>query len=251
MKSTLLIDADGLAFAIAAAGQKVIQWDDDVFSTSADLGEMKNAFVLATHNYQQASGAGKVVLCFSCPTRRYFRHDIYPSYKSNRGNTPKPIALNELIDWAKKEYVSYTRPHLEADDVVGILATNKTIFKGPKVICSIDKDFAQIPAPWINPNKLDEGMNERTPEECQAAMWMQVLTGDTVDGYPGCPGIGPVKAARILEDVDPAHYEETVLKAYIAAQQTPEYFAQMVNCARILLSKDYNFKEKEPKLFRV
>jgi DNA polymerase-1 len=28
---------------------------------------------------------------------------------------------------------------------------------------------------------------------------MQTLTGDRVDGYPGCPGIGPARAEKIVD----------------------------------------------------
>jgi len=29
---------------------------------------------------------------------------------------------------------------------------------------------------------------------------MQAVAGDSVDGYSGCPGIGPVRAERMLKD---------------------------------------------------
>jgi DNA polymerase-1 len=83
------------------------------------------------------------------------------------------------------------------------------------------------------------------PPDPPFALWYQVLVGDAVDGYPGCPGIGPVRAARILEQSE-GQYEDAALKTYLSAKQPPEYFEIMVNMARILTTRDYDFKKKEP-----
>ena len=37
-------------------------------------------------------------------------------------------------------------------------------------------------------------------EEGRYFHMMQTLTGDTADGYPGCPSVGKVTAEKILKD---------------------------------------------------
>jgi hypothetical protein len=41
-------------------------------------------------------------------------------------------------------------------------------------------------------------MHEITEAQADRFHMIQTLTGDVTDGYPGCPGIGPVKAEQIL-----------------------------------------------------
>src|SRR5262245_7235946 len=120
--TTLLIDADGVAFKAAAAVQKSIRWDDDILTSHADLNEAKDVFQTQIEKLQDATHAD-AVLCFSCPSRRYFRHDLWPTYKGHRKDAP-PLALRDLKAWASDTWKTYTKPGLEADDVIGILATN-------------------------------------------------------------------------------------------------------------------------------
>ena len=72
---------------------------------------------------------------------------------------------------------------LEADDVLGILATEPS--NEERIIVSIDKDLYQIPAKISKDGKTFEEISEN-----EANYWhmMQTLTGDSTDGYSGCPG---------------------------------------------------------------
>lgn len=53
--TTLLIDADGVAFRAAAAVQTSIQWDDDIITTHADLNDAKDAFDAQIAKYNAAA----------------------------------------------------------------------------------------------------------------------------------------------------------------------------------------------------
>ena len=74
---------------------------------------------------------------------------------------------------------------LEADDVLGILATEPS--NEERIIVSIDKDLYQIPAKVSKDGKTYEGYQKN-----EANYWhmMQTLTGDSTDGYSGCPKVG-------------------------------------------------------------
>ena len=230
--------------------EKVIPWDDDIHTTHADLNEAKKVVYDKLGSLLEAVPGAEPLLCFSCPSRKYFRHSIFPTYKAHRGGATKPPLLRrDLREWAEKEFESWSRPGLEADDVMGILATSSKIVKGDKVIVSPDKDLLQIPGIHLQKGKLEEV----EPWQGERQLWFQVLMGDSTDGYPGCPGIGAVKAERILAEADERDetYLDHVLAAYKKAGLTFEDLVVQFNVARILTASTYNFSEKEPILWQM
>lgn len=255
--TTLLIDADGVAFQAAAAVQRGIRWDDDIYTLHADLGEAKDVFRGTIERICECADDtdARVILAYSCPTRHYFRHDLLPTYKANRKDAP-PLVLRDLKEWSKGEWESRTKPGLEADDVLGILATHRRLIPGEKVIVSADKDLQQIPGLHMNARAPHEGVFRVTPEWAERFMWTQVLTGDPTDNYSGCPGIGPKKAAAILDypRLKGVTYEDHVYAVYEKAltgdpRDVGAELAVQVNVARILTADTYNFKTKEPILW--
>lgn len=250
--TTLLVDADGVAFKAASAVQRSILWDDDIFTTHADFDEAKDAFEQLLDRYVRVvdDADAKVVLCYSCPTRHYFRHDLLDTYKGNRKSSAPPLALRDLKAWSSEKWETKTKPNLEADDVLGILATHPKLIKGPKIIVSMDKDLRQIPGLHIDANDPDLGVFRVAEDFAERFLWTQVLTGDQTDGYTGCPGIGPVKAKGILSGVKgEAQFAAAVWGAYDRAGLSQEEMAVQVNVARILKADNYDFKRKEPKLW--
>ena len=75
------------------------------------------------------------------------RHTIFPEYKANRGKMPDDLALqieplHRLI--RAKGYPLCIVPGQEADDVIGTLARMYVDAGCMVVICTGDKDFAQL-----------------------------------------------------------------------------------------------------------
>lgn len=248
--TTLLIDADGPAFTAAAAAQETYWWDEDTASIILDFAKAKEIAADYIDRYVAAvDDDAEIVLCFSCPTRRYFRHDVVEGYKANRTGVP-PIGLGRVKEWLAETYGSKTKPNLEADDVLGILATHPRLIKGRKVIVSMDKDLQQIPGEHLHGRFPEEGVFRVTSEFATRFLWQQVLQGDASDGYAGLPGCGPKGAQKLLAGVQLADIESTVVAAYEKAEQAEEYLASQVNAARILTAKTYDFKRKEPILWQ-
>lgn len=78
-----------------------------------------------------------------------------------------------------------------------------------------------------------------------------MLTGDSSDNYPGCPGIGAVAAAKLL---DPCRTEIEMWAATAAAFQKKgvpiaNAIAQ-ARCARILRAGEYDLAAGTPRLWQ-
>jgi len=242
--TTLLIDGDILVFQIASACQKSTDWGDGNYSVTADLKEAKGRFRDKVAELKLTSCAGEVKIALKGEGN--FRREILPTYKANRNGVVPPMLRQPLMDWLLKSPQVVSRPGLEGDDVLGILATDrKTGEADPnKIIWSIDKDMRQIPGShWDGAS----GITEIDTKQADLYHMFQTLTGDSTDGYKGLPGCGPVKAARILED-GPYHWTQ-VVGAYIFAGLTEADALVQARVARILRATDYNYTERKPILW--
>ncbi len=223
----VLIDADILAFQIASTAEVPTQFTDDLWVLWADGKKAIREVDMAVEGIKKTTGHDEAVLCLTDASN--FRYDVSDTYKSNRVDKRKPMILGYLKEYMRDKHDAYSLPNLEGDDLIGILATGK--YKDDHLIYSADKDLKTIPGShW-------DGMEVTiTPEEATRFFYTQVLTGDTTDGYKGCPGVGPVKAAKLLEeDCSWA----TIVKAYEKAGLTEDDAIVQARLAFILHQSHY------------
>jgi len=242
---TALIDADILAYQAAAAVEKPIQWDEDLWTLHAFENEAREKFLDHIIAILDKTKADKFTLVFSDSAN--WRKDVLPTYKANRSGVRKPILLKAIREESMVTYPFHLRPTLEGDDLMGIIATGHHILTGEKILCSLDKDLKTIPGKHYNFGK-DEFF-EITPDEANYWHMFQTLTGDATDGYSGCPGCGPKTAEKILAQVQPEDYWNAVVKAYDAAGLSQDVALVQARVAKICQSTDYNFKTKKVKLW--
>jgi DNA polymerase-1 len=137
---------------------------------------------------------------------------------------------------------------LEADDVMSIIATDpKYTSEFDITIWSQDKDMKQVPGVYLDNTK--DGVEFTSNHEANRFRYLQCLTGDPTDGYGGCPGYGPVGAAKYLDNVGletEGDYLDRVISAYMNAGKSIEFALSQINCAFILRHSEYNFKNKQP-----
>jgi DNA polymerase I len=230
-KRTILLDGDVLAFRATWACEEAICWDEkvDLWTLHADVQKARQVWQDQLDWYLESCEADKFRIAFSHPNR--FRNDLVPSYKEHRAPTRKPTVYPELVSWVKRKYGRRVRcyPRLEGDDVLGIIATSREI-RGEHVIVTIDKDLKQIPGLLWNPDKPELGLEEVTPEQGRRWHLVQTLTGDKVDGFDGCPGIGPVRAEKILQE---GTWDE-VVAAFAAKNLSEEFALLQARLAKIL-----------------
>lgn len=131
-----------------------------------------------------------------------FRFKVYPEYKANRIGIPKPRHLEDVRQFLIKEYGAIVSEGCEADDLMAINQTDKTI------IVSLDKDMLQVPGCHYSwhieggpPEKrwVKEAVFQEVRElQGLKHFYTQMLTGDTSDNIKGAKGVGKVKAAMML-----------------------------------------------------
>lgn len=204
----LLIDGDIIAYKAATTAEAPINWGDGLWTLHAwehDVQKYVDDFIYALNDYAKCN---KAIVLLS--DKGNFRKDIAPFYKANRKDTRKPMLLQYAREYMRDEFLATSKKGLEADDYIGILA-----MKLPdSIIWSEDKDLMTIPGKHLT----DRGIIEVTMEEANRAFYTQVLTGDTADNYKGCPGVGAVKAGKILADkYTPVEMWSAVLETYVKA----------------------------------
>lgn len=247
---TLLIDADSLVYEAAKANEIEIQWTDDLWTLHAHLEPAKAQLQDRVESLMKALNADRVVMALSDYTDPW-RKRVMPTYKANRKATRKPVIFAPLREFVHATYTTFQRPGLEGDDVLGILLTHPVFVPGEKVVVSIDKDMKTLPGQHYRLHKQEEF--EITKGEADYWHLMQTLTGDTTDGYPGCPGVGPVSAEKMLAPFTNDEYESfdvkaawpVIVAAYTKAKLSEAIALQNARVARICRHTDYDFKKKE------
>jgi len=243
--TTILVDADiYLHRACAVNGAKVTFGDETTWTMNvrAAGGWLRHEFTkirqrLDCTNMQLALG----------DRAANFRKDLAPSYKCHRAAYLRPPGFAELEANMVAHAKVHRAPRLEGDDILGLLATKEPT-EG-KVIVTIDKDLQQIPGWHYNPD-TDE-LIEVTPEQGVLFHLTQTLTGDRTDGYPGLPGCGPVKAAKILlgQDGDEEDVWERIVDAFELKNLTRDDALLQARLAFVLRQGYYNRKTQEIKLW--
>lgn len=150
-----------------------------------------------------------------CDHAPYLRKKIYPEYKSHR-DTPDPIAVGQLQRVKDRLTLDgvllWDAEGFESDDLIATACKKLTDNLGEESLLAIDiltadKDLYALISDRVTIVRLDNG-ERHGEDECIAKLGVHpskvaellALTGDKSDHIPGCPGIGPKKAAQLLTD---------------------------------------------------
>jgi 5'-3' exonuclease len=145
-----------------------------------------------------------------------WRTDVYPLYKA--GRDPKPDLFLQLFaelrsKLAEKGIEVVEQPRMEADDLVADLARRARMADIKAVIFSSDRDFHQcLREGCVTQVKKVSRVDHQIACEFVTArdlyakysvvpsQWVdyRCITGDSIDNIPGCVGLGPDAAAKVL-----------------------------------------------------
>lgn len=244
----LLIDGDIVAYTIAAACEQPTKWDDDLWTLHASENESVDRCYNLIEGLKETLFSDHVVVALS--DKNNFRKELSSTYKSNRTGIRKPLTYKSIKDFMMDKYETHIYPNLEADDVLGILATTDDGFT--KTIITKDKDLRTIPGNVYffgeNPMGLIEEIDEATADY---NFFKQVLTGDRVDGYPGCPTIGDKTAEKHLKPFigDWAKLAKTTINLFHKNGLDKDDMILQARLARILRTGEYDMKSGRPVLW--
>ena len=240
-KPVLIVDGDILNFTIGRATEDISDFGDQVCKSFSEEDIIK----LLDEGIQSIAdkcGYDKEDIIYSISCDKNYRKRFFPTYKGNRKEVVKPLGLKFIREYLKEnaeKYNLFMIEELEADDCMGIAGTSGDTNIS---IYSQDKDLRTIP---VRQWDFKKG-KFWTPTYGQAMKWLytQVLTGDTVDGYKGCPKIGKVKAEKALAECsnDRELVEQVFVRYYKAYNNdiylAKKHFLEQIGQARILHHTD-------------
>ena len=234
----LFIDADFVTYKACASAEDEIDFTDDVILVVSRFSEVMANVRRELKKIEKEFlwDAPELVLFFS--DSKNFRKKIYPDYKGHR-NRKKPCGYKRAIRELANEFELVTMNTLEADDALGIYATQHP----GNIIVSPDKDLRQIPGRLYDFKEL----TLITPEEGKQWHYIQTLAGDQTDGYGGAPGFGVKTAIKWLEEKG---YEwKSIVEAFESKGMTEEDALRNARLAKILQKSDYDFKKQQARLW--
>jgi 5'-3' exonuclease len=112
-----------------------------------------------------------------------FRYNIYPEYKANRKDKPKPTYLEACREQLVTQYGSSIVNNIETDDMLGI---RQTQLDGNSRICSLDKDLLMVPGQHFN--WVNQEFKLVSPLDGLRCFYKQLILGDKSDNIPGFDG---------------------------------------------------------------
>jgi len=160
-------------------------------------------------------------------------------YKAGRSEKRKPVHKKLLRAFMVSEWNAEVVNGMEADDAIAIKATE---LDHKAIICSLDKDFRQVPCPMYDYTK--KNLNAFKVDDAMRWLYKQALMGDRVDNIPGIYGVGPKKADKII---DPCTTEwecySTCLAHYWDNELDEDRLLESLNLLYLLRSHDDKYEK--------
>jgi DNA polymerase-1 len=208
-KKLFLLDAFALIYRAYYAFIKNPRINSKGQNTSAVFG-----FINTLEEVLRRENPTHIAVAFD-PSGPTFRSELFEAYKAHREETPEVI--RQSVPIIKKIIKAYNIPILEykgfeADDVIGTFAKMAESRGFTTYMMTPDKDYAQLVSDnifMLKPKSMGNefeilGVEEvKTKFEVSSAdqiIDLLGLMGDSADNIPGCPGVGPKTAVKLLAE---------------------------------------------------
>ena len=209
MKKLLLVDASNLLFRsyYATAYTGNLMQTKEGLCTNGIFGFAHAITKLLEDDYTH-------VLVALDTDGKTHRHEVYDDYKGTRKDTP--VELKEQFPYMK-EYLDalgvyyYEQKYMEADDIIGYVATHFKNDFDSIMIYSNDHDLVQLLDNNVSQLISRKGLKEveiYTPDYVKNKLGFstnqvtdyKALVGDSSDNIPGVPGVGDKTALKLLDE---------------------------------------------------
>lgn len=268
-KTLFLLDAYALAYRAYYAFIKSPRINSKGVNTSAVFG-----FTNTLLEVLQKENPSHIGVVFD-PHGPTFRHEMYAEYKANREAMPEDMRqaiplIKEVIGALRIPVVQVQG--FEADDIIGTLA-HKAASQGFTVyMMTPDKDYAQLVRDNVfvykpgrsggdieiwNADKVKEKFAV-TPDHIIDLLG---LMGDTSDNIPGCPGVGPKSAEKLIADFGSIEgIYDNIDKLKGKQKENMENFRQQIELSKVLATintnspVDFNadeYRREEPNIIKL
>lgn len=204
-----LLDAYALIYRSYYAFIKNPRVNSKGVNTSAIFG-----FVNTLEEVLRKENPTHIAVAFD-PDGKTFRHEAYEQYKAQRQETPEDIKLSvpiikDIIDAYNIKRIEV--PRYEADDVIGTIAKKAEKEDIQVYMMTPDKDYGQLTSQNVFMYKpkfagagfdvLDDKavMEKYHIASPELMIDLLGLMGDASDNIPGCPGVGPKTAEKLIAD---------------------------------------------------
>ena len=201
----LLLDGNALIYRAYYAMMRAPRVTTTGIDTSATYG-----FVITLQDLLKRMRPSHIAVCLDPSGHNTFRHEAYPEYKANRDKAPEGVIqaktyLTPILEAYKIPL--YVVDGFEADDVIGTLAHEAGNQDFETYMVTGDKDFGQLVTDRVkilHPGKYEVLGVDEIKEKYGLQSPLQVidllgLMGDTADNIPGCPGVGPKTAEKLIQ----------------------------------------------------
>lgn len=205
MDKLFLLDAYALIYRAYYAFIKNPRINSKGMNTSAVMGFVNTLNEILTKEHPTYIGV-------AFDHGKTFRDEAFPAYKAQREETPEDIRASVPV--IKDIITAMNIPVLqadgfEADDVIGTLATKAGAAGIETYMLTPDKDYGQLVRDNVfifrprhgggyetmGPKEVNEKYGLSSPEQ---VIDLLALMGDSADNFPGCPGVGPKTAAKLI-----------------------------------------------------
>lgn len=205
MDKLFLLDAYALIYRAYYAFIKNPRINSKGMNTSAVMGFVNTLNEILTKEHPTHIGV-------AFDHGKTFRDEAFPAYKAQREETPEDIRASVPV--IKDIITAMNIPVLqadgfEADDVIGTLATKAGAAGIETFMLTPDKDYGQLVRDNVfifrprhgggyetmGPKEVNEKYGLSSPEQ---VIDLLALMGDSADNFPGCPGVGPKTAAKLI-----------------------------------------------------
>ena len=258
----ILVDSDMLLFRAAVATEVEVKLDDDVWTRHSNHSAARVVYWDQIKLWCDLFGVtyDDVWHCFT--DKSTWRRNLFPAYKDNRKDKPKPIGFRALRSEILTEDTAFMFSQIEADDLMGIFATMPEARQDPVVIASGDKDLMQIAGVhvWMDTGKSPEPepgltveyssgsiIKTNTIEHAERFTYRQYLSGDPTDNIPGCPSVGDKRATEIAAGLpinEPVDCWQEIVRTYEQkgkVEQPSDFATLQARLVRVMRHGEYDF----------